>query len=106
MQEWRCRKRGHHEGSSVRDMVVGQGGGCGDREEGVSLRGEIDRMDVAMDDLPEKAAVKVQVLNGQSGWVGRGKGGAARVALARPFPPNSWCVLMSPRHFLPPNGGM
>lgn len=106
MQEWRCRKRGHHEGSSVRDMVVGQGGGCGDREKGVSLRGEIDRMDVAMDDLPEKAAVKVQVLNGQSGWVGRGKGGAARVALARPFPPNSWCVLMSTRHFLPPNGGM
>lgn len=61
---------------------------------------------MAMDGLPEKAAVKVKMLNGQSGWDGRGKGGAARVALVHPCPPNSWCVLMSPRHFLPPNGGI
>lgn len=88
MQEWRCRKRGHHEGSSVRDMVVGQGGGCGDREKGVSLRGEIDRMDVAMDDLPEKAAVKVQVLNGRSirlGW--ERKGGSCQGGISSPLSP-------------------
>lgn len=61
---------------------------------------------VVMDDLPGKTAVKGKVGNDPSDCSGGGEGGAAGKGLAQPVPPNSWCALMSPRHFLPPNGGV
>lgn len=54
--------------------VVGQGGGCGDGGKGSCLGHEIHRMDVVTDELPRKAAMKGKVLDGQSGWGGRGRG--------------------------------
>lgn len=90
----------------VREMVVGQGGGCADGEKGFSWGHEIHGNGVVIDDLPGQGAVKGEVLTGQSDWGGRAKGEGTREGLAFPFPPNSWCVLRSPRRCLPPNGGL
>ena len=71
--------------------AAGQGGGCGDTEKESSLGLEI-LQDVMMDKLPGNAAMKEEVLKGQSGMGGEGRAPCG-------LEPAGWLCAYEPRAF-------